>query len=150
MRLAFTVYGTPIPQGSMKAFRRGKKIIVTSDNAKLKPWRHTVTECAVAEVMRQGFVRIQRPHAAHMEVTYFFERPKSYRHPDKTTKPDLDKLLRATKDALSGVAFDDDSQVTRAVIEKKFGAPARAEIVVSTVEQRAAQAGDGVGSASAL
>lgn len=45
------------------------------------------------------------------------------------------------------IAALEDNAVT---VTKQYGAPELTQIVVSTVEQRAAQAGDGVGSASAL
>lgn len=35
-----------------------------------------------------------------------------------THKPDLDNLAKAVLDALAGVAYDDDKQVTRLVVEK--------------------------------
>ena len=38
------VPGIPVPQGSTKAFVRGGRAIVTSANAKLRPWRSTVSE----------------------------------------------------------------------------------------------------------
>lgn len=41
------------------------------------------------------------------------------------TKPDLDKLERATLDALTGLAWDDDSRVVRVVKEKRFATPKR-------------------------
>lgn len=138
MSLVFTVYGKPQPQGSLKAFKRGKRIIVTSDNAKLKPWRQQVAATAQAAAIDQKFLRIPRPHPVALRVVFYFEPPKRNRLKHKTTRPDLDKLLRATKDALSGVCYDDDSQVTRVYeLSKHFGSPARTEIVVSNAEQRA-------------
>ena len=78
-------------------------------------------------------------------VDFFFDKPKSTGKKviHKTTKPDLDKLLRGILDALTGVAYVDDSQVIRSAQSKQFGSPARAEVKVVYVEQRAAQA-DGV------
>lgn len=136
--LSFTVFGTPQPQGSMRGFKRGKHVVLTSDNTKLKPWRQEVSGTATVEVAKQGFAIIKRPHAAWLIATYYFDRPKSVKKTlDKTTKPDLDKLLRATKDALKGIVYDDDSQVTKGVIEKVYGTPARVDITVMNAEQRA-------------
>lgn len=149
--LSFTVFGTPQPQGSMRGFMRGKHVIVTSDNAKLKPWRQEIAGVATVEVVKQGFARIERPHAAWLIATYYFDRPKSKgKKVEKTTKPDLDKLLRATKDSLKGIVYDDDSQVTKAVVEKVYGAPARVDITVMNAEQRATQVGGDDRSVSAL
>jgi crossover junction endodeoxyribonuclease RusA len=135
--LIFTVYGTPQPQGSMKAFARGKRIIVTSDNTKLEPWRQQVSGTALAAAIDQKFLRIPRPLGVALTLRFYFERPKSVKYPDKSSRPDLDKLERAICDALSGIAYDDDSQVTRVTKSKDFGMIARTEIVVTTAEQRA-------------
>jgi Holliday junction resolvase RusA-like endonuclease len=48
----------------------------------------------------------------------------------KTTKPDVDKLLRALLDSMTGVVFVDDSQVTKCQVEKRFGSPERSVISV--------------------
>jgi Holliday junction resolvase RusA-like endonuclease len=44
-RLAFEVPGEPQPQGSTKAFkhRHSGRVMVTSDNARLRPWRDAVS-----------------------------------------------------------------------------------------------------------
>lgn len=39
------------------------------------------------------------------------------------TKPDVDKLLRAFLDALTGVVWKDDSQVTDAITRKRYAVP---------------------------
>lgn len=136
--LSFTVWGTAVPQGSMRGFVRGKHVVVTSDNVKLKPWRQELAGTAMAAAAQQNFTPIARPNAAWLIVSFFFERPKSVKKTlEKTTKPDLDKLLRAVKDALKGIAYDDDSQVTRVVMEKQYGTPARAVFTVMNAEQRA-------------
>jgi crossover junction endodeoxyribonuclease RusA len=137
--LAFTVYGNPQPQGSMKAFVRRGRAMVTSDNTKLKPWRQEVACTAAYELGKISQSRVERPAAVIIEVDFYFERPKSTkRGVSKTTKPDIDKLLRALLDSLTGIAFDDDAQVTKCVVTKQFGTPARAEIKVRA-EQRASE-----------
>lgn len=63
-------------------------------------------------------------------IDFYFDRPKSVKAENKTTKPDVDKLLRSVLDALTGIAFKDDSQVVTCEVSKHFGSPARAEIKV--------------------
>jgi crossover junction endodeoxyribonuclease RusA len=132
-KISFTVYGTPVPQGSMRAFLRpGSKFpIVTSDNKKLKPWRQEITGCAL-KVFRGP---VLRPNAIWVEVKFFLAKPqsKSAKIVYPTTKPDVDKLLRGILDALTGVAYEDDSQVCRVTMEKNYGRPERAEITVSVL-----------------
>lgn len=134
MKLAFTVYGTPIPQGSTRAFipKGWSRPLITAANSKTKPWRQEIASTALAEIERQRFApRMEGP--VSLTAYFFFERPKSLSKSliSKTTKPDIDKLLRALQDALTGIAFKDDSQITGVTVGKTFGSPARVEIEIA-------------------
>lgn len=113
----FVVKGTPVGQGSMKAFPRkvGRGVIVTHNSSKLKPWRDQIS-WAAKEAMKSFKVSlIERPRAVHVDVKFYFERPKSQKadRTYKTTAPDLDKLERALLDSMSGIVYRDDAQVAR-------------------------------------
>jgi hypothetical protein len=144
LSLEFTVYGTPIPQGSTKAFlpKGWTRPIVTADNKKTKPWRQEIAG-ACLEAMgdkhhpalgNTDLMPAGRNVPIRIEVRFFFPRPKSVKALDKTTKPDLDKLIRSALDALTGIAFDDDSQVTEVHACKLFGMPARMEIRITEAD----------------
>jgi len=116
------VLGVPQAQGSIKAFMRpgAKFASLTSTNKNLKPWRQDVGLLAKSSMnqlkseLATGAVRV--------DIWFGFQRPKSRkkdRH--KTTKPDLDKLERAVLDALTGICYQDDSQVTVLHAEKFYG-----------------------------
>lgn len=130
MEYTFTVYGVPVPQGSLKAFHpKGcKHPVLTSDNTKLKPWRQQVAEVAMIEATG----RMRPTGGVEVHVDFFFDKPKSApkKVTEKTTKPDIDKLLRGILDALTGIAYVDDAQVVRSSQSKQFGSPARAVIRV--------------------
>jgi crossover junction endodeoxyribonuclease RusA len=131
--LTFVVFGVPQPQGSSRAFmpKGWTRPVITSDNSKVKPWRQEIVGTALNEIERVGFSLIDSG-PVQVEAKFFFERPKSTKKSvvHKTTKPDLDKLVRSLGDALTGIAFRDDSQVVCCVASKHFGSPARAEISV--------------------
>ncbi len=117
--VAFRVAGIPQPKGSTKAFARkgGGRPIVTSDNAKLKPWAHLVAAEA------QHHVHALAPAGVSVRLDFVLQRPKS--HPKRTTKPhcskpDVDKLARGVLDALTGIAWADDSQVTILHASKRY------------------------------
>lgn len=127
--VTFWAPGVPVPQGSMKSFRHAStgRIITTSDNPKLKGWRTTLVETAQAHVGALG--PIEGPVA--MQVSFFFPRPAS--HYGKrglraaapawltSSKNDLDKLVRATCDALTNAGvWRDDGQVVSLWAEKSF------------------------------
>lgn len=137
--LAFTAYGTPRPQGSAKAFVRGNRAFITSDNAKLKPYRHTLTQAALETASRGDLSVPLGVRGVPMEVSIVWtlakpaSKPKRVIHP--TTKPDLDKLCRAVLDSLTGVAYEDDSQVIALSARKQYGMPERTEVMVRALKE---------------
>ena len=129
--IRFTVYGVPQPQGSARAFipKRWDRAVVTGANAKNKPWRQQVSGMALVAMQNRSIVC--RPNPVVVKCDFFFDRPKSQKMAlQKTTKPDLDKLLRSVLDAMTGIVFEDDSQVTACEITKGFGQPACVRITV--------------------
>ncbi len=130
--ISFTVFGTPQPQGSTRAFmpRGWKRPIITTDNRRLKPWRQEIAETAIAQM--NGQPPLEKTTAVSVAVTFYFAKPASTpkRVLDKTTKPDIDKLERALLDALTGICYVDDSQVAEVHKYKEFGTPERVEIRV--------------------
>ncbi len=127
--VAFTVFGHPQPQGSSRAFyvKSLGRAVITSTNKNLKPWRQQITETA----MTLSAPVIQGPVA--MSLVFYFKRPKSVKKTViyKTSRPDTDKLIRSVLDSLTGVLYQDDSQVARFDrIEKLYGDTERVEIQV--------------------
>lgn len=133
--LSFTAYVHPEPQGSSKAFVIAGRAHITSSNTKLKPFRSEVTRCAMVAARDEN---INLPMAVkhvpvRVEVDFYIAKPDSI--PKKrlypSVKPDLDKLLRAVLDSLTGVAFHDDGQVIEAYPRKFYGSPERVEVKVT-------------------
>jgi crossover junction endodeoxyribonuclease RusA len=126
----FTVYGKPQPQGSVRAFMpKGARFpVVTSDNKALKSWRQEIASVAMVEM--NGTAMHTGP--MHVMASFMFARPNSLpkRITRKTTKPDVDKLLRGLLDAMTGIVFRDDAQIIVASISKQFGEPERTEVEI--------------------
>ena len=129
LAIHFEVAGIPAPQGSKKAFvnPRTNRAIIVDDNSKpLRSWRQDVIEAAKK-------ARGNRPPldvALSLHVTFNMPRPKGHygtkglrpSAPSRvTTKPDLDKLLRALLDAItiSGI-WQDDGRVAVVVASKVY------------------------------
>ncbi len=135
--LSFIAYGTPRPQGSAKAFVRGNRAFITSDNPKLKPYRHTLTQVAMETASRDGLSTplCARGVAVEVSIVWTLLKPKSKPrrviHP--TTKPDTDKLARAVLDSLTGVAYEDDAQVVTIIARKQYGSPESTEVIVRAI-----------------
>lgn len=129
--IRFTVYCKPEPQGSAKAFmpKGWKRPIITSDNKNLKSYRQEVAQAALLECRGVQFVK-HTP--VDVMLSFFLKRPESV--PKKRVlpcvKPDIDKLIRATLDAMTGIVFLDDGQVVRVSAAKQYGSPERVEVMV--------------------
>lgn len=136
--IEFTVYGRPEPQGSARVFLVGGKARITSANAKMKPFRQSVTLVALETVAEMGMpTPLYGKHIpVALEVTFCFRRPESA--PKKriacVVKPDLDKLVRMACDALTGVVWHDDAQVVEMHPRKVYG-----HVEGMTVRVRAAE-----------
>jgi len=115
----FRVMGEPVPQGSTRAFiTKSGRPIITHSNRNVKEWRQRIATEAQAK----------RPPQWHMgsailiNIDFFMPRPKSL--PKKVEKdikrPDLDKLIRAVLDGLTGIYYDDDSQVIGIFASKEY------------------------------
>ena len=125
--LFFTVHGIAIPQGSTRAFipKGWSRPVITAANVKTKPWRQEIAGCAIHAMSENGLTIIGRGQAVSVAAWFRFPRPKSVSKKIlyKTTKPDLDKLARSLLDALTGIVFEDDSQVMEMHVSKHFGDP---------------------------
>jgi len=130
----FDVAGTPVPQGSKSIgrTRTGQSFVHESNRARLEPWRHAIT-AAAQHAMGAGSP-LTGPLV--LTVVFRFGRPKAHyrggRHADELRltaphlhdkRPDLDKLLRALGDALTGTVFTDDAQVAEVAATKAYGPP---------------------------
>lgn len=123
---SFWVYGTPQTQGSMRAFVIGKRAVVTSTNKQLKSWRERVAEAA--RKAGWGDELIDGP--VHLQMHFRVARPRSHFNAKglKASAPelpashvgDLDKLVRAIGDALTGVIWTDDRRIVSIVAKKDY------------------------------
>src|ERR1700693_1389314 len=82
MKISFTVYGKPEPQGSTRAFipKGWNRAVITSDNAELKPWRQQITRTAIEEFPKQNGGRcdpIARDVPVFVRMDFYLKRPAS-------------------------------------------------------------------------
>jgi crossover junction endodeoxyribonuclease RusA len=133
VKVSFTVYGKAEPQGSTRAFipKGWKRAIITSDNPKLKSWRQELAKVSMQACRHKGEFPLSE--AVGVVLTFIFAPPKKPKSVYKTTRPDLDKLMRSTLDGMTGIVYDDDSQVVKAELSKGYGVPERVEIFVTTL-----------------
>ena len=105
----FTVYGNATPQGRARAFLMRNRRIGFYDPDKSKSWKQEIKHAFMKQYENIQIIE----DAIELQVTFWMQRPKSL--PKKVLhhvkKPDLDNLLKAIKDSLSGLAYRDDSQI---------------------------------------
>ena len=125
-----TVHGTPGPQGSKTRNAAGA---MYESSAKVKPWREAVKSAAL-DALAYDDEWQPLNEAVLLEVVFTLRRPKGHHGTGRnagvvkpsapsfpTGKPDTDKLLRSTQDALkdAGVLLD-DSVVTDTTAAKRY------------------------------
>lgn len=132
-RIAIDLRGAePVPKGSMKAFNLpGKKFPIVTDakTPELKAFERDVRSLASVEMDRYQLPCAQE-QPFELLLVFYLKRPngdytasgelKASARVTPWTKPDLSKLTRALEDALTGMAWDDDSRIVRAVLEKRY------------------------------
>ena len=112
----FSVLGLPAPQGSKTHIGNGRMV---ESSKRVKPWRRQV---AAAYVQHDFGDVLIGPLA--LTVDFYLPRPKAHYGTGRNagtlkdsapaehlTMPDLDKLVRAVGDALTRLAWRDDSQI---------------------------------------
>lgn len=119
LRAVVFVPGAPQPQGSMRAFVTADgKALITTSNKSLGEWRLLIA----AEAIRQLGGRPLLAGPVGIELTFVLPRPRSL--PKRVLlpakRPDLDKLVRGTLDALTAVAYRDDAQVCSISARKRY------------------------------
>ena len=119
--ISFSCDGTPVPQGSMKVINGH---ILHSQGSALAVWRSTVAlsaRFAGAKPVEGG---------VGSEISFRVKRPKTVKRDYPTVAPDLDKYIRGVLDALTGIAYQDDSQVIDIKAEKVYSDTPGADIKI--------------------
>jgi Holliday junction resolvase RusA-like endonuclease len=125
----FKIIGIPKAQGRPRFARMGA-FVKTYDPKDSRQYKDNVA----AQIVAQSPVFVEG--AVQVEMGFFLPRPKTL--PKKvvfhTKKPDLDNLIKGTKDAMKGIVWRDDSQVVMIQAVKMYidGQP-RVEITVREV-----------------
>jgi crossover junction endodeoxyribonuclease RusA len=118
VEISFDVLGRPAPQGSKKSIGNNRFV----EASKFLPaWRNAVKIAAENAVTVNGWARVSGP--VELEVMFYLDRPSSIsatKRPYPIVPPDVDKLARSCLDPLTGLIYDDDSQVIRLLAWKTY------------------------------
>jgi len=118
----------PMAKQSFRTTRTGQKYL----DASVIKYRKAIRNMAIAQMRNQKAEKIEG--AVNMNIIFAFRRPKSLskkeRTVPKTTKPDIDNLTKAILDALNGIAWKDDAQVTQINVHKIWSAKDQIEVEI--------------------
>ena len=135
MEIVITVPGEAVPQARPRVTHCG-----TYDPPKCRAYKQKVA--LYAKTVMRGKKPLSG--ALNLDVVVYRSIPKSWTKKrrfaaaagdvDPTTKPDIDNLLKGLMDAMSGIVWNDDSQVVNVMAEKVYDTKPRAVVKVSTRE----------------
>jgi Holliday junction resolvase RusA-like endonuclease len=126
MRIETVIYVEPVAKARARTVKtKGGKII------SFTPRKSAHAEALIREhVMSLGKFEAGIP--LRLEATFYRDRPKSLPKRVKLpmSRPDIDNYTKLLTDALEKFVYANDSQITTALIKKRFGAPPRIELVL--------------------
>jgi Holliday junction resolvase RusA-like endonuclease len=123
---------TFIVKGNPKALKRHRTFVKNGIRINTDPSKGDKADF-IAQIIQNAPKEPIRG-AISITMTFYFARPRSHygtgknadkiklSAPDeKTTKPDLDNLIKFVLDAMNGIVFLDDSQITHIEADKNYG-----------------------------
>lgn len=124
--LAFTIPGAPQGKARARTCRNGHTY--TPDGTVL--YENLVKTEFLQQCGRGQRITGDRP-ALHMEIVAVYPVPTSYSKRNRVAalsgdmlpakKPDADNIAKIIADALNGLAYDDDAQITDLSVMKRYG-----------------------------
>lgn len=144
--ISFFVPGIAKPSGSKRGFAlkkggiyTGRVAMVDMSGGKGKDWRHDVKSAA-----RDAYAGPLLAGPLFLSLTFYVTRPKNHFGSGKntallkadaalfpTTRPDVTKLIRSVEDALTGLVYEDDSQIVTQVAEKRYADKPGCQITIA-------------------
>lgn len=125
----FEVPGPFATKGSTISFKDRRGIVRTKTDSK-----HGKTFAASVQwaARQAGVTLIEKGRGVSLQVVYGFVRPKGKDRArvDPCVRPDVDKLVRALLDALTGIAYHDDGQVVALSVRKTYATRVVAKVFV--------------------
>lgn len=132
--LHYWVRGEPVPQGSKRVWKGPTGTLHMKEDAGIRhtTWRYELAAAARTAMTDDGFITPFR-EPIYLGIDFTMRRNIGHygtgrnaerlapRAPALPTKPpDIDKLVRAVLDSMTGIVYVDDSQVVRLHTTKTF------------------------------
>jgi Holliday junction resolvase RusA-like endonuclease len=138
--LVIRAIGTPAPQGSFFAIIVRGRAQVVADNKATGPWRKAVKQAAENAMRAADWLPLNE--ATEVQIVFVLPRPAAAKgRAWPAVRPDLDKYVRSTFDALTEAkVIADDSRIVKITAEKVYGEPGQvgARILVRAMSDQGA------------
>lgn len=134
MPITFSVPGSPVPQPRPRIATRGRHgHAYTPASHPIHGYRASIAAAAI----EAGATPTDRSPLT-LIVDLVFERPRSHYRKSGLRddapvlpRPDCSNCLKGIEDALNGVAWVDDTQVGKVIVEKSYGTEARTTVRIT-------------------
>lgn len=129
MDIKFTVYGKPVPKARPRVTRNG---VFTPDRTKEKEYEFQFEYMSAGGRMMDGPIHIiiHAYYAIPKRAKKFYRKMMEEGTLKPLVYPDVDNVAKLVCDALNGVAYKDDSQITELFIDKKYHNEPRIDVEV--------------------
>ena len=127
-----TIPGQPFVQKRHRPSHRGGYYDPSSEDKKTIQWQ-----------LRAGNVKPRKPFTVSLmiEIIAYFETPKSWSKKKKREHegqyrpktPDADNIFKIYADAMNNYIYEDDAQIVRSVVEKRYSTEPRTVIKIRGV-----------------
>lgn len=131
--ITFFVEGIPAPQGSKTAKCINGRAVMWEASKGVKIWRDTVAAQAMIQMIAENLQTIEGP--VELVLDFRLPKPKSVNRALPSVKPDLDKLIRSTCDALTKSKIYKDDALVIAIAASKSYATDKPGCFISIQEQ---------------
>lgn len=128
----FFVEGEPVAQGSMvpRVTKDGRPYMKPSNEDALRKWRRAVVEAARTNLWGEPV-----EGAVVLVADFAVLRPKTVKRDFPSTRPDLDKLVRALCDGITEAGvWKDDGQVVRLHVAEDYAERAGVTVRIHQLE----------------
>ena len=136
--IEFTIPGNPVPQGRPRAGRAGRRIVMYDPKESREYKRY------VSLIARQHAPKTLLKGPLSVRIKIYRKIPKSTTKKDRAlisegikrpvTKPDTDNYTKSVLDALNGIIYKDDSQVTDLYASKYYSDNPRVELKIQEID----------------
>ena len=137
-KIEFVIPGDPVPQGRPRASTRGGYVKVYDPPASraYKKLVKTYASYNRPSVLLSGYIEVEM-HIYKRTLKSFSKKKKIDAENKKIrpkTKPDADNYAKGILDAMKGIIWQDDGQVTDLIARKYYSERPRVEILIKEID----------------